>query len=194
MNRTKIEWVKNPDGSQGYTVVPAYIAGFFDGEGCAMILTIRRRVNDCTFYRFRPVIKIQQKTEAVLIQIMNTLGCGHIDKTRTGFSYIINGLNGVLHFYQQIAPYSIVKHDSLVAVAAIAYLQKNKHRKNNPYPRQLFEKLLELREVVFKANRKTRAGLKQKYPRELILAEHHFIDNIDTWQKNRMRGIHHEQN
>ena len=190
MNKTKIEWVKNPDGSQGVT--PQYIAGFFDGEGCAMVLTIRRCVNEHIFYRFRPVIKIHQKTQGVLEQIMNTVGYGHIDKAPSGFAYIINGLDGVLYFANMIAEYTIVKRESLIAVSAVAYLQKENHGKNTPYPRSLFERLLELRERAFRANQKTRTGLKQKYPREIILAEHHFINDMGAWQKNRMRGIHHE--
>ena len=88
MNKTKIEWVKNPDGS----LEPAYIAGFFDGEGSAMVLTIRRVIDGKVFYRFRPVIKIQQKTISVLNQIMQTMGCGHIDSSPSGFTYIINGI------------------------------------------------------------------------------------------------------
>jgi len=190
MNATNIEWAKNPDGSQGNLLSTQYIAGFFDGEGSAMVLTIRRRVNGYVTYRFRPVIKIHQKTQGVLTQIMNTMGCGHIDKMPSGFAYIINGLDGVLHFANQIAHYSIVKQESLAAVSAVAYLQKNNHRKNVPYRRSLFERLLELREAVFEANQRTRTGLKQEYPKEVILAEQHFIDDMEAWQKNRMRGIH----
>ena len=188
MNKTRIEWVKNPDGS----LHPAYIAGFFDGEGSAMILTIRRRVNGHILYRFRPVIKIQQKTVGVLNQIAGSIGYGHIDKSGSGYCYIINGLAGVIEFAKRVAEYTIVKRESLIATSAIAYLQSTNHRRNHPYGRPFFSRLLGLREEVFKANQRTRTGLKQKYSTTKILAEHSFVDDIQAWQKNRMRGIHRE--
>ena len=183
-------WARNPDGSQGLS--PQYIAGFFDGEGCAMVLTIRRITGGKVTYRFRPVIKIHQKTQGVLTQIMNTVGCGHIDKAPSGFAYIINGLDGVLNFADNIGPHAIVKHNALVSLRAVARLQKDNHGHNQPYSRLLFGTLLNLRDDVFRANQQTRTGLKQKYNSATILAEQSFVDDIQAWQKNRMRGIHHE--
>ena len=194
MNKTKIPWVQNPDGSQetGLVIKPvedAYLAGFFDGEGSAMILTIRRMDGENIFYRFRPVIKIHQKTEDILLQIMNTLGYGHIDSSKDGYAYIVNGANGVLRFCQRVLPHSFIKNDALTAVAGLAFLQKCNHRNNNPYSRRMFEEMLNCREKVFEANSITRSGLRQKYPTDIVLAEHHFVDDVDAWQKNRMRGI-----
>lgn len=40
-----------------------YIAGFFDGEGSAMVLTDNRHGG---IFRLRPVVKITQKTSGVL--------------------------------------------------------------------------------------------------------------------------------
>jgi len=175
---------------------PEYIAGFFDGEGSAMILTIRRKLKRGVVYRFRPVIKISQKTESVLVQIMNTLKAGHIDKDTKGFTYIINGLEGVLNFCQEIVCYSIVKCDALVAMGALASFQRKKRRKNEPYTLDDTDTMIRLRDKVFYANSKTRTGLKQKYGWLQIMTETNFVADIEAWKENRMRGIrrlHNEQ-
>lgn len=167
----------------------SYIAGFFDGEGSAMILTIRRKLRRGVVYRFRPVIKIQQKTRPVLELIMAYIGCGHIDKTPTGFTYIINGIDGVLKFYLEISYRSIVKHDALVAVGALAQFQRKKKRKNEPYTLDDTDIMVHLRDKAFAANGKTRFGLKQKYSQLEIMKETNFVVDIDEWKENRMRGI-----
>ena len=192
MNKTNIEWVKNPDGTHFKPLEDAYITGFFDGEGSAMILTIRRRLRRGIVYRFRPVIKIQQKTKAVLIMIMHTLECGHIDRTPTGYTYIINGLEGVMKFYNRISFYSVVKLDALVAVCALARFQLKKKSKNEPYTSDDTGTMLMLRDKAFRANGITRSGLKQKYSWLQIMTETNFVTDIEAWKKNRMRGIHHE--
>ena len=108
MNRTQID--------------EKYIAGFFDAEGSAMVLTIRRKLKTGVIYRFRPVIKIAQKTDRILEAIRNFIGYGHIDREKTTSSYIINGLEGVLAFVKAIAPYCYIKQEVLLTVGELAEL------------------------------------------------------------------------
>ena len=191
MNHTNIEWPKNPDGTPGYIrISPEYIAGFFDGEGSAMILTIRRQLKTGTIYRFRPVIKIHQKTPRVLEAIKRFIGYGHIDQSRDGFAYIVNGLEGVLHFFREVSYYSIVKHDALACVGSLAYFQSRHKKRNMPYTKNNTVIMLDVRDRLFEANKITRNGLTQKYSRDKILSETTFIEDIEAWKLWRMRGLH----
>jgi len=183
MNKTKLEWALNPDGTQ------QYIAGFFDGEGSAMILTIRRNLQTGVIYRFRPIIKIQQKNPEILYAIKSNLGYGHIDTSKDGFAYIINGLDSVRRFFQDVGYYARVKHDALLGVGALAHFQKRHKRKNIPYTKKDTETMLCIRNKVFKANSVTRNGLKQKYSAKQILSETTFVKDIEAWKKHRSRGI-----
>ena len=167
----------------------SYIAGFFDCEGSAMILTIRRKLKRGVVYRFRPIIKIQQKTKAVLNVIMEHIGYGHIDRTPTGFTYVINGLEGIEKFCVEVKPYIFIKLDAIEAVEDLVDFQSSKKRKNEPYTLDDTTKMIELRDKAFRANGKTRSGLKQKYGWLDIVTKTHFVPAIDEWKENRMRGI-----
>ena len=56
-----------------------YIAGFFDGEGSAHIITIKRKKKKFP-YQFRPHIDISQKDKFILEEIKNYLGYGKVGK------------------------------------------------------------------------------------------------------------------
>jgi len=161
-----------------------YIAGFFDAEGSAMVLTIRRKLKTGVIYRFRPVIKIAQKTDGVLEAIRDFIGYGHIDWEGTTNSYIINGLEGVLTFIKAIAPHCFIKQKALLAVGELAEFQSS-HQRNIPYTLEDTIKMLDIRDKVFELNSITRTGLKQKYPREQILADTAFISDVHQWQLKR---------
>ena len=87
-----------------------YIAGFFDGEGSGMILTIRRKMKAGIIYRFRPVIKIAQKTNGVIEAINDFIGYGHIDYEKRRNGYVINGVEGVLAFVKHVI--MVIKEDN----------------------------------------------------------------------------------
>jgi len=161
-----------------------YIAGFFDGEGSAMILTIHRQMGTGVIYRFRPVIKIAQKTNGVLEAIRDYVGYGHIDYKKDKNGYIINGLEGVLVFVQKVAHFCYLKRDVLLTVGKLAEFQQN-HTRNIPYTLEDTVKMLDIRDRVFGLNSVTRTGLKQKYPREQILSETTFVGDIRQWQLKR---------
>ena len=161
-----------------------YTAGFFDGEGSGMILTIRRKMKTGIIYRFRPVIKIAQKTNGILEAIKDYIGYGHIDYERNRNGYTINGLEGVLAFVQKIAPHCYLKREVLLTVGELAEFQLS-HQRNIPYTLEDTVKMLNIRDRIFELNKVTRTGLKQKYPREQVLAETTFVGDIRQWQLKR---------
>ena len=161
-----------------------YIAGFFDGEGSGMIITIRRKMKTGIIYRFRPVIKITQKTNEVLEATKDYIGYGHIDYETDRNGYTINGLQGVLAFIQKIAPFCYLKQEVLLAVGELAEFQQS-HTRNIPYTLEDTVKMLDIRDRVFELNKITRTGLRQKYLREQILAETTFVGDIRQWQLKR---------
>ena len=161
-----------------------YMAGFFDGEGSGMVLTIKRKLKTGIIYRFRPVIKIAQKTNGVLEAIKDFIGYGHIDYGIERNGYTINGLEGVLAFIRRIAPHCYIKQGVLLAVGELAEFQSS-HQRNIPYTLEDTIKMLDIRDRVFEFNEVTRTGLKQKYPREQILAETTFVSDIRQWQLKR---------
>jgi len=161
----------------------SYIAGFFDGEGCAMVLTIKRRLKSGTLFRFRPTIKIAQKQPKVLYRIREFLGFGTIIGRKGVFSLQINGLDKVLKFIQEIALSSVVKQKQLYLLQELATFQKN-NLANHPYSKDDLLLMIALRDSIFALNCLSRKNLKQKYPKEIILAEHSFV-NITRWQKSR---------
>jgi hypothetical protein len=93
----------------------AYIAGFFDGEGCIHISLTRGRHSHCR-YRCCLYITIGQKRPAVLYWIQKTLGYGLIQNKgpRCGYQWRLqNGRRGRLHFINTILPYTHVKTKEL---------------------------------------------------------------------------------
>jgi len=169
-----------------------YIAGFFDGEGSAMILTIRCRKKEGFVYRFRPIIKIAQKPTEVLYAIHSYLEYGHVDPASKGKvgQFIVNGLDGVIKFAQDIGPYCFIKKDALKIVAELAQFQmKSGNRFHNyPYSKKETIYMLNLRDRLFSLNAERKARIEQKYSRERILAETTFIDDLKTWHLQR---VHH---
>jgi len=122
----------------------AYIAGFFDGEGSAMVLTHRVKEKIGYHYRIRPVIKIVQKTKSILVEIKKYLG------------------------YKKMISFQI--------------------KKNQPYERELFEKIIDIRDKIFALNKITRTGIKQFHLKDKILKEHVFI-NIEEFELlRRLKG------
>lgn len=154
-----------------------YIAGFFDGEGSAMVLTIHRNTKVGKVYRFWPTVKIAQKTDGILDTIKTFLGYGNIRHGPHGErnNLMIRGLTDILAFVNCIGPFVILKHDVLMLVGELAAFQQQ-HIRNIPYTQEEMVYMVEIRDHVFALNQITRANLKQKYPRDVILQGCAFVD------------------
>lgn len=157
-----------------------YIAGFFDGEGSAMIMTVKRKKKFGAVYRFRPVISIAQKHRKILDEIKNYLQIGHIDLSRGMYKFVVNGLDDVLTFTERITPYCYGKSDKLLLVEQLARFQKERRHGSTPYRQEECLLVLDLRDELFRLNSLNRDGLKQKYPRDVVLKEHKFYTE-DEW-------------
>lgn len=160
-----------------------YTAGLFDGEGSAMVLTIKRKAKMGLIYRFWPTIKISQKTKPILAEIKDFTGVGYIVPQRTTHSYVVRGLDGIIHFCNLIIPYAILKQDALIALLELAEFQR-KHIRNIPYNYEEMAYQVDLRDKIFRYNQITRTNLRQKYPREVVLGETTFV-NLEEWQERR---------
>ena len=103
----------------------------------------------------------------------------------------IAGNKGVLTFVELIAPFCIIKQQQLWMLREIALYQDTFHS-NFPYDHKTLSHLLGLRDAVFMANTWSRSRIKQKYPKEQVLAEHTFI-NLYKWQESRKAAIERAQ-
>lgn len=156
MNKTKIDY--------------QYIAGFFDGEGSAMILTVKRK-ND--IFRFRPVIKIAQATTPILHKIKQRLGFGtvvgnqisYVGKQRTA-CYQLNGHKKILKFIQVIEPFVFLKKKQLLLIGELINLQ---YRKNKAYTKSEIIRMIKIRDMVHQLNNRTRMNAELKYSKHEIL-------------------------
>jgi hypothetical protein len=167
----------------------SYVAGFFDGEGSAMVLTIRRQLKSGTIYRLRPVIKIAQRTRFVLDVIRDFLECGTVVGERNGMhSLQINGNAGIRHFVDLVSPFCVIKQKQLLALREVADYQ-DRNFTNQPYTREALEHLLDLRDGVFTANTWSRSHIRQKYSKEVVLADNTFVDVV-RWKAEREQARH----
>lgn len=164
-----------------------YIAGFFDGEGSAMVLTDKRQLGNKTIFRFRPVIKVAQKTRDILDKQKRFLKVGHILKNKSCFCWQINGLNEALIFINQIAPYSILKRKQLFLLKQLINFQKSSSS-NHPYSKDAVIKIVKIRDAVFRLNAITRSGIKQKYLLANILQKNYFVKNLNDWERERCKN------
>ncbi len=161
-----------------------YIAGFFDGEGSAMVMTIRRNLSGKTIYRLRPTISIAQGTQDILKDIATRLGYGSIQKSGDRcYKLLITGNKNIIDFVNNVGKFSVLKNRQLKLLQELAIYQDEKYS-NTPYNRESMEYMVDMRDKVFEANTWTRSRIKQKYSREKILQENDFID-IDAWVKAR---------
>lgn len=178
------------DWNQFMTMDESYIAGFFDGEGSAMILTIKRTLKLGTIFRFRPVIRISQKYRMSLDAVCEHLGFGHVTKTnKDQYAYVVNGLDGVITFVDRIKPYSIIKKEVLSNVREFAAFQK-KHTRSAPYSLEETLKMIDIRDRNFEMNLVQRSGLSQKYPKEIVMGETSFISDEKEWDAQRHKNAY----
>jgi len=175
MNRTKID--------------DSYIAGFFDGEGSGLILTIRRKLKVGIVYRFRPVIKIAQKHEGILEWIRDHLGFGTVTPSNRGdgvWNYICNGHENVKKFIERIFPHVSLKWEQLTLLEKFINTKERISPGNRPYTKIETVMLIDLRDRLHELNKRKDAKL--KYSKVRILAESSFPD-LEEWHDHRMRGL-----
>jgi hypothetical protein len=169
----------------------SYIAGFFDGEGSAMILTIKREMKTGTIFRFRPIIKISQKYRKALDCIQEHLGFGNVVMAPSSgvHEYVVNGLDGVMEFVDRIKPRSIIKKDVLSNIRELATFQKA-HSRNVSYSLEDTLKMIKIRDRNFETNLLQRKGITQKYPKDVVLNDTTFVDDIEAWDKERHKNAY----
>lgn len=146
----------------------SYIAGFFDGEGSAMILTIKRKRE--YGYRFRAVVKIAQKTIPILETIREMLGFGTIIKTHGTPCLQINGAEKLMKFINGVGPYCILKQKQLLVLEELLKFQ---HGKNTGYSKEEISEMIRLRDKNHELNAQNNDNAKKplKHTSEAILNE-----------------------
>jgi len=146
----------------------SYIAGFFDGEGSAMILTIKRKREHG--YRFRGIIKIAQKTIPILEMIREMLGFGTVIRTHGTPCLQINGSEKLTKFINLVGPYVILKQKQLLVIEELLKLQ---YRKNSRYSKDEITEMIRLRDKIHTLNAQNNdnAKIPLKYSSEVILNE-----------------------
>ena len=152
-----------------------YIAGFFDGEGSAMIITVKRKYGERIIYRFRPVIKIAQKNKRILTIIKDYFHFGHVDAMYCNpylrHQYIINGLDGVISFAESISSSCFTKNEILELIKEFALYQKARwNRGKTHYNKEELFWMIDMRDKLFDFNGINRSNMKQKYPKDIILS------------------------
>jgi intein/homing endonuclease len=90
----------------------AYLAGFFDGEGCV------------SHKRGRPLISITQKDVDPLEWIQTVTGVGRIYPQRSYWQYVVTNRIDIRIFIQLIYPYSQVKRTQLREAYYYRYLKR----------------------------------------------------------------------
>jgi hypothetical protein len=162
----------------------SYIAGFFDGEGSAMALTVKRNISGRVMFRIRPVLKIAQGRKEILEQIRETLGYGTVVlASHNCYALQINSNRDIIDFADTIGEHLIIKKLQVSLLKKLAQYQDNNFS-NCPYTREAMEYMLDLRDNVFKANTWTRSRIMQKYSKDRVLNEHEFV-NIKDWKEKR---------
>jgi|GEM_PF-717085 hypothetical protein len=162
----------------------SYVAGFFDGEGSAIVITVRTELmNDAATYTFRPIISISQKTTDVLEEIRDTLGYGHLDKGHNTGKYIVNSRGNIIRFVDDISPYTYLKTKQLVLLKEFAVF-KGPYGGKGMYPKDVLEKLIDYRDEIHKLNKLTRTNIHLKYSKEFILSEYS-EELVTSYRKKR---------
>jgi len=123
----------------------AYIAGFFDGEGCVSTKSNRNS---------HPRITLAQKDRGVLDYIVEILGYGEVYKNSRILIDImrINSKSCQTHFIKLVLPYSVVKRSQLEValklldlVGSGSYLRRSLSLDNRQQRALLAKKLKELK-------------------------------------------------
>lgn len=142
----------------------AYIAGFFDGEGSAFILTVKRP-NLRRPFSFRPKISIAQKERLILDKIKNYLDFGEvIEDSNETHKYVIFNQKHIFKFISRIEKFSLIKNEQLSLL--LKYIGVAILRGNRTYNRAELNKIITIRNELHLLNQTTRD---LKYDRKTIL-------------------------
>jgi hypothetical protein len=162
----------------------SYIAGFFDGEGSAIVITVRSELmNGAATYTFRPIISISQKTMGVLKELRDTLGYGHLDKGRNAGKYIINSRGNIIRFVDDIMPYTFLKTRQLKLLKEFAIF-KGPYGGKGMYSKDVLERMIDYRDEIHQLNTLTRSNIHLKYSKDFILNEYS-DELVNSYRANR---------
>jgi len=118
----------------------AYIAGFFDGEGCLNIYIQSKRYKSITYWYPRLQVTVTNNNNLLLEEIVSILGFGHVyppaSRTLT-YTIRINVPEAILKFIEVLEPYIKGKKKELAIMKeAASFLVK--HRGYHCEPHQAF--------------------------------------------------------
>ena len=172
-----------------------YIGGFFDGEGSAFIVPIKRKLKTGIFWRFRPHIKIPQKQRKVLDMIKDRLKVGYVSELKRkksgviGYVYNITSFKEAEVFCRKIIPYTIIKRQVLMALMDFINICKSTKSRNMPLTREEVIKILKIRTQIHMLNTKTKkSSARLKITNEEILRSLTSI-NIKEWCEERRKNL-----
>ena len=109
----------NPVGKKFTEVERAYLAGFFDGDGCIMA-TIERHKEKKFGFRIRLTFKVSQADPFIINYLHNKSGVGKVRKNRTTYDWLIRDQIIVKNILEMIFPYVKIKRKQLKYAFRIA--------------------------------------------------------------------------
>jgi len=94
----------------------AYVAGFFDGEGCVSMQAYYQKGKYEKFPRIAMLVNITQNSREVLDNIQNVFGgrVGAHNPSNNCYRLNISGKQKMKFFLESILPYSIVKKEDIL--------------------------------------------------------------------------------
>lgn len=113
MNKTKIEWVRNPDGTQGYTWNP--VTGCLHGCSYCYAHRINQRFGDGkfepTFYpnRLQDPLKVKKPSRIFVGSMADLFGDWEwVDKSGGFVAYSLNVINSILNIADQCPQHTFI--------------------------------------------------------------------------------------
>ena len=169
----------NPIGWCDKTVNYSYIAGFFDGEGCITILTIKLKNR----FQLRPKIDLTQKKQEILHIIKKKLGYGYIYKTKENISkLLICSYKDLNNFINNVGKYIIIKKEQIDLLKL--FLNKCSDSRSCPYSQIELSFLLDIRDKIHLLNK---PAIELKYSKNEVLKSNDL--NLDEWKEKRKKNM-----
>lgn len=134
------------------TIKIAFIAGFFDGEGC---VSFRKSKNNNGTSFILPAVYITNTNKDILMAIQTFYGFGQINQKKPGnsrskihYHYIITKNDDILKFLKTIEPYSIIKKSICQLGIKTCVMRKKISSKQGTYHNEKYT--IQDRETMFK--------------------------------------------